>query len=119
MIVFVLASILLGVAAPQIEQGRWAKYMMLVCLLSLRVGYVLFGIDTLKYRLLPRWNVLPLLVGSTVVFSIVPDLFGVPNYHPAQLGAYFLHFAITGVCWALLGIAMMDQRQAPQPTPAI
>lgn len=115
MIVFVLASILLGVAAPEIEQGVWSNYVMAVCILSLMIGYMLFGVDTLRYRALPRWNLLPLLVGSTLVFRIAPDWFGLPSYHPLQLAAYFLHFAITGTCWVLIGTVIVDQKQEPQP----
>jgi hypothetical protein len=119
MIVFVLASILLGVVAPEVEQVSWPDYVMAVCLLSLTIGYMLFGIDALRYRLLPRWNLLPLLVGLPVVFRLAPNWFGVPNYHPLQLTAYFLYYAITGACWVLLGIALIDPRPEPQPTAAI
>jgi hypothetical protein len=119
MIGFVLASMLVGVIAPQIEQVSWPDYVMAVCFLSLMIGYILFGVDALRYRLLPRWNLLPLLLGSTVLFRIAPDWFGLRNYHPLQLSAYFLHLAIIGACWVLLGIAMMDQRRELQPTTAI
>jgi hypothetical protein len=116
MLIFVLASILLGVMAPAIEQVVWPDYVMVVCLLSLMIGYVLFGVDTLRYKLLPRWNILPVLVGSTVVLRLAPEWFDLPNYHPMQLATYFLYFLITGACWVLLGLAMMEQRQVPQPT---
>lgn len=119
MIGFVLASILLGVLAPQVEQDVWPDYVMAVCLLSLMIGYILFGVDALRYRLLPRWNLLPLLLGSAVVLRIAPDWFGLRNYHPLLMAAYFLHFVITGLCWVLLGMAMMDQRREPQPTAAV
>jgi hypothetical protein len=115
MIVFVLASILLGTLAPEVEQGPWADYVMAACFLSLMIGYMLFGVDALRYRLLPRWNLLPLLAGSTVVLRLAPDWFGVPSYHPWQFAASFLHFAVTGACWVLVGIAMIDQRPEPQP----
>jgi hypothetical protein len=115
MIVFVLAGILLGVVAPEVEQVVWPDNIMAVCLLSLAIGYVLFGVDALRYRLLPRWNWLPLVVGLTIGFRLAPDWFGVPPYHSLQFTAYFLYFAITGACWVLLGIAMMEQRQEPQP----
>jgi hypothetical protein len=115
MIVFVLASILLGVVAPEVEQVVWPDYIMAVCVLSIMFGYVLFGVDTLRYKLLPRWNLLPLLVGSTVVFRLAPEWIGVPSYDPLQLAASFVHFAITGASWVLLGLAMMDQGREPQP----
>jgi hypothetical protein len=115
MIVFMLASMLLGVAAPEIEQVGWPDVIMAACLLGLTGGHALFGIDALRYRLLPRWNLLPLLVGSSVIFSFAPNWLGVHAYHPLRLTATFLHFAITGACWVLLGIAMMDRRHNPQP----
>jgi hypothetical protein len=115
MIVSALALMLLGVLVPEVEQGLWATYVLAVCLVSLKIGYMLFGVDALRYRLLPRWNLLPLLVGSTVVLSFAPNWFDVPSYHPLQLAASFLQFAITGACWVLIGMTMMDQRREPQP----
>lgn len=114
MIVFVLASILFGVIAPEVEQGPWADYVMAICILGIMIGYMLFGVDALRYRLLPRWNLLPLLAGSTVVLRFAPDWFGVPSYHSWQFAASFLHFAVTGACWVLLGIAIMGQKREPQ-----
>ena len=95
------------------------NYSAVGCVLSIRIGYILFGVDALRYRLLPRWNLLPLLLGSTVVLSFGFDWFGVPAFLPEPLVTPFLYFAITGACWVLLGIAMMDQRREPQPTAAI
>ena len=118
-IVSVLAHLLLSGVAPEVEQRTWVNYAALVCFLSIRIGYILFGVDALRYGLLPRWNLLPLLVGSTVVLSLPFDWFGVPSFLPVQWATPFLHFALTGACWVLLGIAMMDQRRGPQPTAAI
>jgi hypothetical protein len=116
-IVFVLAHMLVSGVAPEVEQPSWVNYAALVCFLSIRIGYILFGVDTVRYRLLPRWNLLPLL-GSTVVLSLPLDWFGVPAFLPVQWATPFLHFAISGACWVLLGIALMDQRRAPQPAAA-
>ena len=44
---FLLASMVLGVVVPQVEQGRWAGYVIATCPLSLRLGYVLFGVAAL------------------------------------------------------------------------
>ena len=112
-------NILLSGAAPEVGQRPWVNYAAVVCLLSIRIGYILFGVDALRYRLLPRWNLLPLLVGLTVVLSLPFDWFGVPAFLPSQWATPFLHFAITGACWVLLGIALMDPRREPQPTAAI
>jgi len=119
LIVSVLAYLLLSGAAPEGEQPTWVSYAALVCFLSIRIGYILFGIDTLRYRLLPRWNLLPLLLGSTVVLSLPFDWFGAPALLPVHWVSPFLHFAISGACWVLLGIALMEQRREPQPTAAI
>lgn len=118
-IVSVLANILLGGGAPEVEQRPWVNYAAVVCFLSIRIGYILFGVNALRYRLLPRWNLLPLLLGATVVLSLPFDWFGAPAFLPSQLVTPFLHFAITGACWVLLGIALMDLRREPQPTAAI
>jgi hypothetical protein len=118
-IVSVLAHLLLSGVAPEVEQRTWVNYVAVVCLLSIRIGYILFGVDALRYRVLPRWNLLPLLLGSTVVLSLPFDWFGVPAFLPVQWATPFLHFAITGACWVLLGIALMDQRREPQPAAAI
>jgi hypothetical protein len=117
-IVSVLANMLLGGVAAEIGQPAWLNYAAVFCLLSIRIGYILFGVDTLRYRLLPRWNLLPLLLGSTVVLSLPFDWFGVPAFLPSQWATPFLHFALTGACWVLMGIAMMGQRQAHEATAA-
>ena len=118
-IVSVLANILLGGGAPEVDQRPWVNYAAVVCFLSIRIGYILFGVDALRYTLLPRWNLLPLLLGATVVLSLPFDWFGVPAFLPPQWATPFLHFALTGACWVLLGIALMDPRREPQPTAAI
>ena len=117
-IVSVLANLLLSRGAPEGDPRPWVSYAAVVCMLSIRIGYMLFGVDTLRYRLLPRWNLLPLLLGSTLVLSLPFDWFGVPALLPLQWATPFLHFAITGACWVLLGIAMMNQRRGSQLTAA-
>ena len=118
-IISVLANLLLGSVAPEGDPRPWVSYAAVVCLLSIRIGYILFGVDALRYRLLPRWNLLPLLLGSTVVLSLPFDWFGVPAFLPVQRATPFLHFAFTGACWVMLGMAMMSQSREPQPTAAI
>jgi len=118
-IVSVLVMILLDMVAPQVNQGSWVNYAAVGCVLSIRIGYILFGVDALKYRLLPRGNLLPLLVGLTVVLGLPLYWFGVPPFLPSSWATPFLHFALTGACWVLLGIAMIDQRREPQPTVVI
>ena len=113
-VTFMLASILLGRTAP-VGEPSWVNYAAVVCMFSIRIGYILFGVDALRYRLLPRWNLVPLLLGLTVVFSFGFEWFGVPSLLPSQWATPFLHFAITGACWVLMGMAMIDPRREPQP----
>jgi hypothetical protein len=81
------------------------------------IGHILFGIDALKNDLLPRWNVMPLLVGLPTILLIAPDILidrNTPNQFELTLITTFLRFGLTGLCWMLLGIAMMGQRQEGQ-----
>jgi len=114
-IVSVLASIVLGGAAPEAAQSLWLNYAAAICVLSIRIGYILFGVEALRARPLPRWNGLPLLVGLTVVLSLPFEWFGVPALVPVQWVTPFLHFAVSGAGWVLLGLAMMDPQPGPQP----
>jgi hypothetical protein len=107
-IVAVLATILFGGVA--FEGAQVLNYATVACFLSIRLGYLLFGVDALRSRLLPRWNLLPLLLGLTAVLSLPLSWFGAPAILPAQWADPFLHFAASGACWVLLGMAMLDQR---------
>ena len=120
MCVFLLVGMVLG--AFGIEQEPWPNYVIAACFLTPMVGHIFFGIDALRYRLLPRWNVMPLLVGLPSILLIVPSLLidgSTPNRFELTLITTFLRFVLTGACWVLLGIALMEQRREPQPTAAI
>jgi hypothetical protein len=120
MCIFLLVGFVLG--AFGIEQETWPNYVIAACFLTLMIGHLLFGIDALRNRLLPRWNVMPLLVGLPSILLIVPDLLidrSTPHQFELTLITTFLRFSLTGACWVLLGIARMDQRLEPQPTAAI
>ncbi len=119
LIVSMLAYLLSSRVPPEVEQVSWVNYAAWVGFLSLMIGYILFGVDALRYRLLPRWNVLPLLLGLTVVFSFTHDMFGVPALLPLPWETPFLQFALTAAGWVLLGIAMMDPRRQPQTSAMI
>jgi len=115
MFIFVLVSFIMG--AFGIEQDTWPNYVIAACVLTLMSGHILFGIDALRNKLLYRWNVMPLLVGLPSILLIVPDLLidgSTPNHFELTLITTFLRFALTGICWVLLGIALMDQRREPQ-----
>ena len=73
------------------------------------------GVDALRNKLLPRWNVMPLLVGLSPLLLLVPKLFvesNSPVYFALELTIASLQSATVGLCWVLMGIAMMGQRPA-------
>jgi hypothetical protein len=110
---FILVSFVMG--AFGIEQHTWPNYVIAACVLTLMSGHVLFGIDALRNKLLPRWNVMPLLVGLPTMLLIGPSLLidgSTPNHFELTLITTFLRFSLTGVCWILLGIALMDQNRS-------
>jgi hypothetical protein len=122
MCLFALVLFLMGVLMPHIEQDMWPDYGLAACFFSVMIGHVLFGIDALRYKLLPRWNVMPLLVGLPTILLIGPSLLidgSTPNQFELTLITTFLRFALTGACWVLMGIALMDHRREPHPAAAI
>jgi hypothetical protein len=95
---------------------------MAASIVSILIGHVLFGVDALRYKLLPRWNAMPLLVGLLFFLLTVPKLFvesNSPEYFTLELTIASLQSATVGLCWMLMGIAMMGQRREPQPIAAI
>ena len=91
------------------------NYLMAASIVSILIGHVLFGIDALRNKLLPRWNVMPLLVGLSPLLLLVSTLFvesNSPVYFALELTIASLQSAIVGLCWVLMGIAMMGQRPA-------
>jgi hypothetical protein len=120
MCVFLLVSIVIG--AFGIELHTWPNYMIEVFFLTPMIGHILFGMDALRYRLLARWNVMPLLVGLPTILLIAPSILidrSMPNYFEWALIISFLRFALTGACWVLMGMAMMDPSQGQEPVPAV
>jgi hypothetical protein len=119
---FVLSSILIDMVAPALDDGGWPDYVISACVLAIMIGHMLFGMDALRNRLLPRWNVMPLLVGLPTTLLIVPSLIIESNIHSdfqSVLTTAFLRFAFTGAGWVLQGIALMEPRRELQPTAAI
>jgi hypothetical protein len=118
----VLASFLLSALQPVPLRLNWLNLVVAICALSILIGHILFGIDALRYKLFPRWNAMPLLVGLTIpVLSILPTIIasalGLDRYH-LDVTIVSLYSAITGVWWMLMGIAMMGQSREPQPAAA-
>ena len=120
MCIFLLVGFILG--AFGIELHTWPNYVIAVCFMTPMIGHFLFGIDVLRNKLLPRRNVMPLLVGLPSILLIVPDILidrSTPHQFELTLIITFSRFALTGTCWVLLGIALMDPRQGHEPASAI
>ena len=97
------------------------NYLMAASIVSILIGHTLFGIDALRYKLLPRWNATPLLVGLLALLLTVPKLFvegGSPKYFALELTIASLQAATVGLCWMLMGIAMMSQGPAHEAAAA-
>jgi hypothetical protein len=116
-----LARLLLDTAAPEPEVGAvpWVGYAAVASFWIVWIGYTLFGIDALRYRLLPRWNLIPGLLGATILLSVGFEWFGVPAMLPLQWLNPSLFISINGICLVLLGIALMGERQKTQPKAAM
>lgn len=113
-----LVALLLGIFAPAFQQDIWANRILATCFVAVTTGYLLFGVNSVRRSLLPRWNVAPILIGVIALLRFAPGWLDLPNYHTFQLGAYFLHLSLTGVCLILIGIAMTERRDAPLQLPA-
>jgi hypothetical protein len=87
------------------------------------VGHTLFGVDALRYDLLPRWNVLPLMVGLTapllILLSMIIESASGLDRSQVEVTLVTLYSSITGLWWVLMGIAMMGQKREPQLTLAV
>lgn len=120
-IVSMLAHLLLSAIAPdpEVREVPWAGYAAVASFWSIWIGYILFGVDALRYRLLPRWNLLPGLLGATIVLSFGFEWFGVPALLPLQWATPSLFISINGACLVLIGIVLMDQRRETQLTSTI
>lgn len=95
------------------------NYGMGVSIVSILIGHILLGIGALRYKLLPHWNATPLLVGLLFFLLAVPKLFvesNSPQSFALESTIAILQSAAVGLCWLLMGIAMMGPRRDPQPT---
>jgi hypothetical protein len=105
-----------------LEHPTGPNYAMAASIVSILIGQILFGIDALRYKLLPRWNATPLLAGLSPLLLFVPSLIiesALPMYRDqvAPIIA-FLQSTIIGLCWVLMGMAMLGQRQAHEAVAA-
>ena len=78
----------------------WMLFL-LGCLVLL-VGLVLFGIATLRAKVLPRWNGVPLLMGLSSLLGIASAALGPRIGLPSLAGGMML-FAAIGLGWVVLG----------------
>jgi hypothetical protein len=82
------------------------------------VGLMALGTATIDSRTLPRWNVLPLFIGSVSIFTFPSD--ALPNGDLEDYLSLAL-WVLFGFGWALLGYDLFSfsgRRNAHQPTPA-
>jgi hypothetical protein len=101
---------------PPDQVGTLPDYIMAVCLPSIMVGQVLFGVDALRFSLLPRWNFLPLLSGLAILplLVVITRILMIMRWSELQIiGFTSLELAIFGACWVLMGFAMTGQQRKP------
>lgn len=108
------SSILTAAGEPGASQPAIFGYAAFAFFSCIRLGYILFGIDSLRYRPLAHWNGLPLLLGLSAALSLPFEWFGMPAIVQNTSMPPFWHFFIAGACWALLGVALTRRPQSPQ-----
>ena len=105
-----------------LEHPTGPNYAMAASIMSILIGHVLFGIDALRYKLLPRWNAMPLLAGLTTpllgVLSVIMESALRIDRYQVELTIATLQSATVGLCWVLLGVALMGQKQAHEAVAA-
>lgn len=117
-VVTVSSSLLTASGEPGASQPTIFGYTAFAFFSCIRLGYVLFGIDSLRYRPLAHGNGLPLLLGLSAALSLPYGWFGMPAIIQSISMPPFWHFSIAGACWAWLGVALTGRRQSPQPSAA-
>jgi hypothetical protein len=117
-----LIMMLVNVTVPPDQVGTLPDYVTAVCKLCILVGQVLFGVDALRFSLLPHWNFLPLLSGLAILpyLVVVTRILMILRWSELQIiGLTSLEMAISGACWLLMGIALLGQRQHQESAAAI
>jgi hypothetical protein len=119
-----------GYAVSLVGLLLWAvSYFMLappLPIIIVAIGMVLFGVATLKAKVLPRWSRgIPLVLGVLLVpgfFLTFPGFlldFAAFNWVIAfGLSGYFA-FIAQGLGWVLLGYALWSQKTTAHPTPSL
>ncbi|MBU6335279.1 MAG: hypothetical protein KGS47_12875 [Chloroflexi bacterium] len=91
----------------------WLGTAAAASLLAIRLGWLVFGIAALRRRLLPRWNLAPVLVGASAPLSLPFTWFGAPPWLPLPGITPAWHFAVSGAAWLMLGGALTGSRATP------
>jgi CAAX protease family protein len=107
--IFIASAVLISGAAVQILGGTsvllgsapFERPEFLVVALGLLVGFVLYGVATLRARVLPRWYGVALVVAVPISFALV-------QYGGILLG---LVFVVLGCALWLRGDALVEQPQ--------
>lgn len=107
----IVSALSLGRIGP----GEWFLAVSDLSVGGMALGYLLFGIDLMRSETPLHWKWLPVVAAAAALFHFVPDLLGAGKYDAVRLGYYALHYATTGICVLLFGIAMMEQQRAPRP----
>lgn len=86
------------VATPAAWMTSWVSFLTLP---TIFVGWLLFSVDAVREKPLPRWNMLPLVVSIVVlVVTLLHDVFGLDE------GVVSAGVLLIGVGWILLGCAL-------------
>jgi hypothetical protein len=95
-------------------------YVMLLFFLAHFIGWVVFGVGNLRWKVLPRWNILPLLIGlpfiaATVIQFVVLEPMATQRATDLNQFVFFLCYIIMGAALGLLGLALHAEVKA-QPS---
>jgi hypothetical protein len=105
-----------------LEHPTGPNSAMAASIMSILIGHGLFGIDALRYKLLPRWNAMPLLVGLTTpllgVLSVIIESALRMDRYQLEVTVASLYSSLTGLWWILMGLAMMGRRPAHEAATA-
>jgi len=99
-----------------VSPGEWFLTVSDLTVAGMALGYLLFGIDLMRGNADVRWKWLPVVAAAAALLHFAPDLLGAGKYGAVRLGFYALHYAVTGVCLLLFGVAMSN-RDAHHTTP--
>jgi uncharacterized membrane protein HdeD (DUF308 family) len=100
------------------DTGQWWQILM-SGVTAMYLGMALFGVACLKRKVLPRWNVLPLLAGLPWLLAILVEVFAEITRRPFDLpeSAIAPIFLVSFTSLALIGYRLQaDTTSANPPT---